>query len=150
MRRECCCIFAAVILKDVIVIINMVYMKTILSKKIFFVGILMICLSVTSVRGQRRGYESYLSKLISAYADSLSQQSSDTSHIYLQTPVNSNYRLFTPLALYYSPLQNSLETGKVPDEIDKALLHVYLTRPDLVKTTERNLKAVVRPKRPNK
>ena len=63
----------------------MVYMKTILSKKIFFVGILMICLSVTSVRGQRRGYESYLSKLISAYADSLSQQSSDTSHIYLQT-----------------------------------------------------------------
>ena len=67
-------------------------MKTILSKKIFFVSILMICLSVTSVRGQRRGYESYLSKLISAYADSLSQQSSDTSHIYLQTPVNSNYR----------------------------------------------------------
>ena len=58
----------------------MVYMKTILSKKIFFVSILMICLSVTSVRGQRRGYESYLSKLISAYADSLSQQSSDTSH----------------------------------------------------------------------
>ena len=120
-------------------------MKTILSKKIFFVSILMICLSVTSVRGQRRGYESYLSKLISAYADSLSQQSSDTSHIYLQTPVNSNYRLFTPLALYYSPLQNSLETGKVPDKIDKALLHVYLTRPDLVKTTERNLKAVGSP-----
>ena len=120
-------------------------MKTILSKKIFFVSILMICLSVTSVRGQRRGYEGYLSKLISAYADSLSQQSSDTSHIYLQTPVNSNYRLFTPLALYYSPLQNSLETGKVPDKIDKALLHVYLTRPDLVKTTERNLKAVGSP-----
>ena len=120
-------------------------MKTILSKKIFFVSILMICLSVTSVRGQRRGYEGYLSKLISAYADSLSQQSSDTSHINLQTPVNSNYRLFTPLALYYSPLQNSLETGKVPDKIDKVLLHVYLTRPDLVKTTERNLKAVGSP-----
>lgn len=120
-------------------------MKFGFSFKIAIVCVLCFCLSVCSVQAQRRGYESYLSKLITAYSDSLLHHSADTSLHTLKSPVNGYYRLFTPLSLYDSPLRHYLKPGESPDEVDKALLHIYLTSPELVKTTEQHLHAVGSP-----
>ena len=52
------------------------------------------------------------------------------------------YRLFTPLTFYHNVAGHSLsldETNLVDEEVDNALLSVYLNRPDLVKTTETDL-----------
>ena len=51
------------------------------------------------------------------------------------------YRLFAPLTFYHNVASNQFNiTSDDPDEvsqaIDQALMHVYLTRPDLVKVTE--------------
>ena len=51
------------------------------------------------------------------------------------------YRLFAPLTFYHNVASTQLNiTSDDPDEvcqaIDQALMHVYLTRPDLVKITE--------------
>lgn len=120
-------------------------MKFGFSFKIAIVCVLFSSLSVGSVQAQRRGYESYLSKLITAYSDSLLHHSADTSLHTLKSPVNGYYRLFTPLSLYDSPLRHYLKPGESPDEVDKALLHIYLTSPELVKTTEQHLHAVGSP-----
>ena len=120
-------------------------MKLGFSFKIAIVCVLFSSLSVGSVQAQRRGYESYLSKLITAYSDSLLHHSADTSLHTLKSPVNGYYRLFTPLSLYDSPLRHYLKPGESPDEVDKALLHIYLTSPELVKTTEQHLHAVGSP-----
>ena len=54
------------------------------------------------------------------------------------------YRLFTPLTFYHNvsasllSLDNS-NNNDVDDAIDRALMNVYLNRPDLVKTTETQL-----------
>lgn len=120
-------------------------MKLGFSFKIAIVCVLFSSLSVGSVQAQRRGYESYLSKLITACSDSLLHHSADTSLHTLKSPVNGYYRLFTPLSLYDSPLRHYLKPGESPDEVDKALLHIYLTSPELVKTTEQHLHAVGSP-----
>ena len=52
------------------------------------------------------------------------------------------YRLFTPLTFYHNVASHALsfnETNMVDDEVDNALMAVYLNRPDLVKTTETDL-----------
>ena len=52
------------------------------------------------------------------------------------------YRLFTPLTFYHNVADHTLsldETNLVDEEVDNALLAVYLNRPDLVKTTESDL-----------
>ena len=52
------------------------------------------------------------------------------------------YRLFTPLTFYHNVAGHTLsldETTLVDEEVDNALLAVYLNRPDLVKTTESDL-----------
>ena len=52
------------------------------------------------------------------------------------------YRLFTPLTFYHNVSGNmlSLNSGSELDNaIDRALMNVYLTRPDLVQTTETQL-----------
>ena len=51
------------------------------------------------------------------------------------------YRLFAPLTFYHNVASSQFNiTSDDPDEvsqaIDQALMHVYLTRPDLVKVTE--------------
>ena len=57
------------------------------------------------------------------------------------------YRLFAPMTFYHNIANKSLsfesdQTGKdaVSDAIDAALMHIYLNRPDLVNTTETELK----------
>ena len=57
------------------------------------------------------------------------------------------YRLFAPVTFYHNVANKSLsldndEVGKDPvaDAIDAALMHIYLNRPDLVGTTETELK----------
>ena len=57
------------------------------------------------------------------------------------------YRLFAPMTFYHNVANKSLslesdQSGKdaVADAIDAALLHIYLNRPDLVNTTETELK----------
>jgi hypothetical protein len=57
------------------------------------------------------------------------------------------YRLFAPVTFYHNVADKSLsfdndEVGKdaVTDAIDAALMHIYLNRPDLVGTTETELK----------
>ena len=57
------------------------------------------------------------------------------------------YRLFAPVTFYHNVANKSLsldndEVGKDPvaDAIDAALMHIYLNRPDLVGTTETDLK----------
>ena len=52
------------------------------------------------------------------------------------------YRLFTPLTFYHSVAGHALsldETNLVDDQVDNALMAMYLNRPDLVKTTETDL-----------
>ena len=56
--------------------------------------------------------------------------------------IGQYYRLFTPLTFYHNVATHALsldETNQVDDEVDNALLAVYLNRPDLVKTTETDL-----------
>ena len=109
--------------------------------KFAFSTLLFLFLALLPARSQHRGYEGYISRLCAHYADSLSRLSNDSTAFDSPSPISSCYRLFTPLSLYDSSLSHFLQPGKEPSEIDKALLHVYLTRPDLVRTTERNLTA---------
>ena len=63
-----------------------------------------------------------------------------------QTPSSPNgnyYRLFAPLTFYHSVAasqlsmaDNASETDDASEAVDKALMHVYLNRPDLVQVTE--------------
>jgi hypothetical protein len=50
------------------------------------------------------------------------------------------YRLFMPFTFYHSVAQYQLDLSSggdnAEDEVDRALMHAYLNRPDLVKTTE--------------
>jgi hypothetical protein len=51
------------------------------------------------------------------------------------------YRLFAPLTFYHSVAASQLSIAsdnadEVSQAIDDALMHVYLTRPDLVEVTE--------------
>lgn len=109
--------------------------------KFAFSTLFFLFLAILPARSQRRGYEGYLSRLYAHYSDSLSRLANDSTAFDSPSPTSSCYRLFTPLSLYDSSLSHFLQPGKEPSEIDKALLHVYLTRPDLVRTTERNLTA---------
>ncbi len=109
--------------------------------KFAFSTLFFLFLAILPARSQRRGYEGYLSRLYAHYSDSLSRLVNDSTAFDSPSPTSSCYRLFTPLSLYDSSLSHFLQPGKKPSEIDKALLHVYLTRPDLVRTTERSLTA---------
>lgn len=109
--------------------------------KFAFSTLFFLFLAILPARSQRRGYEGYLSRLYAHYSDSLSRLANDSTAFDSPSPTSSCYRLFTPLSLYDSSLSHFLQPGKEPSEIDKALLHVYLTRPDLVRTTERSLTA---------
>lgn len=56
----------------------------------------------------------------------------------------SLYRLFTPLTFYHSVVGNKLSINSVnsdteSEDVDNALLHIYLNRPDLVQVTENEL-----------
>lgn len=109
--------------------------------KFAFSTLFFLFLAILPACSQRRGYEGYLSRLYAHYSDSLSRLANDSTAFDSLSPTSSCYRLFTPLSLYDSSLSHFLQPGKEPSEIDKALLHVYLTRPDLVRTTERSLTA---------
>ena len=59
------------------------------------------------------------------------------------------YRLFAPMTFYQSPARKALRLSnrqngvdEVDDEIDQALLNVYLERPDLVVNSENHLRSV--------
>jgi len=58
-----------------------------------------------------------------------------------QTPNSQYYRLFAPLTFYHSVVSSQLSLtsnncDEVSQSIDEALMHVYLTRPDLVQVTQ--------------
>ncbi|MGI6223323.1 MAG: DUF3078 domain-containing protein [Prevotella sp.] len=107
--------------------------------KALFATIFCLFIAIVPAHSQRRGYDGYLRRLYSHYADSLRTLANDTTSNSTSTPIASYYRLFTPLSLYGSPMQHFLQPGEEPSEVDKALLHVYLNRPDLVKITEHDL-----------
>ena len=98
--------------------------------------------------------------LIQQYADSLAyykakldEAQRQNEEIAEQTGYAPNsdgrmYRLFAPLTFYHSPAQQQLrlvsDGGQDPvaDEVDKALMRVYLNRPDLVQNSEQHLAQV--------
>ncbi len=98
--------------------------------------------------------------LIQQYADSLAYYKAKLDEAQRQNEAiaeqtgyapNSDgrmYRLFAPLTFYHSPAQQQLrlvsDGGQDPvaDEVDKALMRIYLNRPDLVQNSEQHLAQV--------
>ncbi len=57
------------------------------------------------------------------------------------SPKGQYYRLFMPFTFYHSVAQNLLDmdsndSDETSEEVTRALMHVYMTRPDLVQNTE--------------
>ena len=89
--------------------------------------------------------------VVKAYTDSLLlwRQRADSATMKLetiaQTPDGHFYRLFAPLTFYHSAAASMLGTASVDKddkaamEVDKALMRVYLRRPDLVVNSEKRL-----------
>lgn len=91
--------------------------------------------------------------VVNAYLDSLLASRHRLDSAFLssdslseRTPDARYFRLFAPLTFYHSPADKSLALysntsgrDRLEDEIDNALMSVYLNRPDLVKATESQL-----------
>jgi hypothetical protein len=98
--------------------------------------------------------------LVRSYADSLAYYKAKLDSVqqeneritaltgYSPNPDGRMYRLFAPLTFYHSPAQQQLRLmgNGSQDEmsvgVDKALMKVYLNRPDLVENSERRLSQV--------
>lgn len=90
--------------------------------------------------------------IVNAYIDSLKMRKLYVDSLAAEGAYNTGsdaryFKLFAPLTFYHSPAGKSLLLGKggagadsVNDEIDKALMDIYLTRPELVISTETGLR----------
>lgn len=136
-----------------------------LMKKSFFVIACLFILAQTT-HAQRYSFNSYReriseSKLVKTYSDSLyyyqakldslikADTTTDGRQLETKPSDARYYRLFAPLTFYHSPANKELridsgQDGQSPtdDEIDNALLHVYLNRPDLIRNSENNLRDI--------
>ena len=89
--------------------------------------------------------------MVRDYMDSLTISRSRIDTAMHQSDDSRFSMLFTPLTFYHSPANHSLRlqpSGTIDglgSAIDNSLLHVYLTRPDLVKTHESRLMTVGAP-----
>ena len=91
--------------------------------------------------------------VLESYADSLSAARQRIDSLRVSPSDDSRYSmLFTPLTFYHSPANHLLRLnpkGNVGDslglELDRALMDVYLNRPDLVQNTQTHLDAVGAP-----
>lgn len=112
-----------------------------------------VALALQSAQAQRTVSHNKSSEFVSHYTDSLAavRQHIDSMHL---SDNDSRYsQLFTPLTFFHSPATRflRLSPGKqvsndpLQANIDKALMNVYLTRPDLVKTNETRLNSVGAP-----
>lgn len=121
--------------------------------RIYFILLtLFMSISVHAQRTQKVQSNPTDNALLQAYADSLAAVHAriDSATYSCNDPRYS--QLFTPLTFYHTPAHNALrlnEDNQLHDSleasINTALLHVYLHRPDLVRTHESRLNKVGAP-----
>lgn len=127
--------------------------------KYFLLLIAMVLLSLSDAVGQSRQRHSYrtahakdtTSAFVSAYMDSIasarqtldSLQSVQTEGAEAQ-PDTKYYSLFVPLTFYHNIIGKwfGLDGESRPDELDQALMDVYMRRPDLVRGSQSQLDKV--------
>ena len=92
------------------------------------------------------------SHIVDRYVDSLSKVRARIDTLHFKADDSRYAQLFTPLSFYHSPANRILRLNSSADAndirgcmLDSALMHVYLSRPDLVKETETHLKEVGAP-----
>lgn len=123
----------------------------------FFLVIFAMIVGTAVASAQRRGKHvarTDTSRIVKAYIDSIAQLRVRIDSMAARTDSSGArrgdgryYRLFAPLTFYHSPAAKTFELkpgrsgrDKVSDEVDKVLLNVYLSRPDLVSNSEDHLK----------
>lgn len=117
------------------------------NRNIFLLLIGLLIVQVATAQNSRQNTQ----KVLKNYTDSLAilRQQLDAAlqkNDSLQKELSDGryYRLFAPATFYHSGANKSLslspETGdEVTDAIDKAMMNIYLRRPDLVRNTETRL-----------
>ncbi len=115
-------------------------------QNMFFLTLLAGTLSASAQRSVTK-----TAPLVKEYTDSLSAARQRIDSTAYDSQDSRFSMLFTPLAFYHSPANHSLRLNPsglgdgLGTEIDNTLLHVYLSRPDLVKTDESRLRSVGAP-----
>ena len=111
-----------------------------------------LCLmfSITASAQRQKTYQKEVNPVVAAYIDSLVKSKAridSTFEVGKHTTDEQLYRLFIPLTFYHSTAKKALSMDDdnlyrddMDEAVNEALLHVYLTRPDLVSLTERDLK----------
>lgn len=111
-----------------------------------------LCLmfSITASAQRQKTHQKEVNPVVAAYIDSLVKSKAridSTFEVGKHTTDEQLYRLFIPLTFYYSTAKKALSMDDdnlyrddMDEAVNEALLHVYLTRPDLVSLTERDLK----------
>jgi hypothetical protein len=86
----------------------------------------------------------YYDELIAVYKSRIDSLSKANDSLKIKVNNASTYKLFVPLTFYHSPAPNSLsldsKANNVTSAVDNALINMYISRPDLVKGTETQLK----------
>ena len=111
-----------------------------------------LCLmfSITASAQRQKTHQKEVNPVVAAYIDSLVKSKAridSTFEVGKHTTDEQLYRLFIPLTFYHSTAKKALSMDDdnlyrddMDEAVNEALLHVYLTRPDLVSLTERDLK----------
>ena len=113
-----------------------------------------LCLmfSITASAQRQKTHQKEVNPVVAAYIDSLVKSKAridSTFEVGKHTTDEQLYRLFIPLTFYHSTAKKALSMDDdnlyrddMDEAVNEALLHVYLTRPDLVSLSERDLKKV--------
>ena len=106
--------------------------------------------SITASAQRQKTHQKEVNPVVAAYIDSLVKSKAridSTFEVGKHTTDEQLYRLFIPLTFYHSTAKKALSMDDdnlyrddMDEAVNEALLHVYLTRPDLVSLTERDLK----------
>lgn len=127
--------------------------------KLRFCVLLWVVFAFLSVSAQRRGYkvtrntygQSSEAEWVNHYMDSLSAARTRLDSIHMDSNDIRFSKLFVPLTFYHDPagrflrIQPEHATDSLGLMLDAALMHVYLNRPDLVKSNESRLDVVGAP-----